>query len=297
MAIFATRAGAHAVSGLLTNLSPGTTPEDGWILVWNDSVQSFVPVPSYAIQQVITLGDTLSAVTVNAGVLNNNLRLRELVPGVGINLVQTATSITVSSSEQVVTLGSGSSLFAQKVDNEYQFKSLVAGNNMNLTSSSTSLVLDTEAEVNTASNVGTGTGVFAGKDGAELQFKSLVAGPGISFLTSGTEIEIGLVSRPTVTLTDEATVVPNLNDGTNFRIILGADREFGNPLNQKAGQSGIIRIIQGGAGGWNITSWASDWNFINGGPTLPASAGEWGVVSYQIEEPGFIIANYLGGSA
>ena len=51
-----------------------------------------------------------------------------------------------------------------------------------------------------------------------------------------------------VTLTDGATVTPDMADGNNFSLTLGGNRTLANPTNLTAGQSGSIFLVQDGTG-------------------------------------------------
>jgi len=91
-----------------------------------------------------------------------------------------------------------------------------------------------------------------------------------------TKGQVGNIS----TLTDGATITPNLSTANNFKVTLGGNRTIANPSNIAAGQSGQIEVIQDGTGGRTL-SWGSYWNF-NGGtaPTLSTAAGAKDLVCY-----------------
>ena len=65
------------------------------------------------------------------------------------------------------------------------------------------------------------------------------------------------------TLTDVATITPNLSSNSTFTVTLGANRTMANPTGMVEGQSGSIFIVQDGTGGRTL-SWGSYWDFIGG---------------------------------
>ena len=50
------------------------------------------------------------------------------------------------------------------------------------------------------------------------------------------------------TLSDGVTITPNFGAGINFEVTLGGNRTLGLPTNLKAGQSGVIYVVQDGTG-------------------------------------------------
>ena len=85
-----------------------------------------------------------------------------------------------------------------------------------------------------------------------------------------------------VTLTDAATVAVDFSAGFNFTLTIGGNRTLGNPSNMKAGQSGIIRIIQDGTGSRTL-AYSSYWKFPNGNaPTLSTAASAEDMLSYVV---------------
>lgn len=55
------------------------------------------------------------------------------------------------------------------------------------------------------------------------------------------------------TLTDAANISWDMSTGINFKVTLGGNRTLDLPTNVKAGQSGIIRVIQDGTGSRTLT--------------------------------------------
>lgn len=74
------------------------------------------------------------------------------------------------------------------------------------------------------------------------------------------------------TLTDGATITPDLDTADMFTVTLGGNRTLANPTNIDAGQTGSIFIVQDGTGSRTL-SWGSYWDFPNGvAPTLSTGA-------------------------
>jgi len=88
---------------------------------------------------------------------------------------------------------------------------------------------------------------------------------------------------PTITtLTDGATITPNLQTSCNFTVTLGGNRTFANPSALTVGQSGSIFIVQDGTGGRTL-SWGSYWDFISGtAPTLSTGASAVDRIDYVV---------------
>ena len=75
------------------------------------------------------------------------------------------------------------------------------------------------------------------------------------------------------TLTDAATITPNLDSSDMFTVTLGGNRTLANPSNIDAGQTGSIFIVQDGTGSRTL-AWGSYWDFVGGtAPTLSTAAG------------------------
>jgi hypothetical protein len=84
------------------------------------------------------------------------------------------------------------------------------------------------------------------------------------------------------TLTDGATITPDLAADCNFTVTLGGARTIANPTNITAGQSGSIFLVQDGTGG-RKASWGSYWDFPGGtAPTLSTAANAVDRVDYIV---------------
>jgi hypothetical protein len=98
------------------------------------------------------------------------------------------------------------------------------------------------------------------------------------------------------TLTDGATVTPDMADSNNFTLTLGGNRTLANPSNLTAGQSGSIFIVQDGTGSRTL-AYGSQYDFIGGtAPTLTTAANSVDRIDYVVRTTGSIhcvfTANY-----
>lgn len=111
-------------------------------------------------------------------------------------------------------------------------------------------------------------------DGAAVQ--TVAVSPTVAHtFTAGIRGEI-------TTLTDGATITPDMDDSNNFTVTLGGNRTLANPTNLVAGQSGSIFIVQDGTGSRTL-SWGSYWDFANGvAPTLSTAASAVDRVDYIV---------------
>jgi hypothetical protein len=98
------------------------------------------------------------------------------------------------------------------------------------------------------------------------------------------------------TLTDGATITPDMADSNNFTVTLGGARTLANPSNLTAGQSGSIFIVQDGTGSRTL-AYGSQYDFIGGtAPTLSTAASAVDRIDYVVRTTGSIhcvfTANY-----
>ena len=98
------------------------------------------------------------------------------------------------------------------------------------------------------------------------------------------------------TLTDGATVTPDMADSNNFTLTLGGNRTLANPSNLTAGQSGSIFIVQDGTGSRTL-AYGNQYDFIGGtAPTLSTAASSVDRIDYVVRTTGSIhcvfTANY-----
>jgi len=115
--------------------------------------------------------------------------------------------------------------------------------------------------------------LFVG-DGAAVQ--TVAVSPTVAHtFTAGIRGEI-------TTLTDGATITPNMDDSNNFTVTLEGNRTLANPTNLTAGQSGSIFIVQDGTGSRTL-AWGSYWDFAGGtAPTLTTTASAVDRVDYVV---------------
>jgi hypothetical protein len=93
-----------------------------------------------------------------------------------------------------------------------------------------------------------------------------------------------------VTLSDGASITPDMDDGNFFTVTLGGNRTLENPTNLTAGQSGSIFIVQDGAGGRTL-AYGSQWDFTGGtAPTLSTAIGAVDRLDYVVRTTGSIHA-------
>jgi hypothetical protein len=98
------------------------------------------------------------------------------------------------------------------------------------------------------------------------------------------------------TLTDGATITPDLDDANNFSVTLGGNRILANPSNIVAGQSGVITITQDGTGSRTL-SYGSYWMFEGGtAPTLTTTAAAVDVLVYYVESATRITTRLIADS-
>jgi len=98
------------------------------------------------------------------------------------------------------------------------------------------------------------------------------------------------------TLTDGATVTPDMADSNNFTLTLGGNRTLANPSNLTAGQSGSIFLVQDATGSRTL-AYGNQYDFIGGtAPTLSTAANAVDRIDYVVRTTGSIhcvfTANY-----
>lgn len=105
-------------------------------------------------------------------------------------------------------------------------------------------------------------------------------------------------SSEIVTLTDGATVTPDLALGNHFKWTAGGDRTFANPTNKpsSAGQAFILEYIQDGTGGREPT-WGADYvgADLDSPPEAPSQdAGNKTVYSMILLDGGEVLTQIIG---
>lgn len=138
-------------------------------------------------------------------------------------------------------------------------------------------------------NLGLGTiATFAETTAA--QFQANTAGKALS------TDKVWSAAAP-VTLTDASTVTPDFSAGFDFIWTIGATgRTLANPTSPKAGQKGVLYIVQDGTGSRTITTWGSQYKFAGGTkPTLSTAAGSIDVISYCCKSTTEVECFFVGG--
>ena len=126
--------------------------------------------------------------------------------------------------------------------------------------------------------------------------KSIYSGLAVTSLGELTSTDnIDGVLAPTITtLTDGATITPDLATSCNFTVTLGGNRALANPSNPVAGQSGSIFIVQDATGSRTLT-WGTSWEFPAGtAPTLTTTASAVDRVDYIVRSSTSIQAVFTG---
>lgn len=85
-----------------------------------------------------------------------------------------------------------------------------------------------------------------------------------------------------VSLTDAATIAWDNRTGVNFTVTIGASRTLGNMTNPVVGRSGILEVIEGGAGGFTLTLSANYKTDVGGGFTIDTVAGRKNGIMYFV---------------
>ncbi len=110
---------------------------------------------------------------------------------------------------------------------------------------------------------------------------------GFAFVQTFTKAQRGAI----ITLTDGATITPDMDDGNNFTVTLGGNRTLANPTNLTAGQSGSIIVKQDGTGSRTL-AYGTQWKFPSGtAPTLTTTASATDRLDYFVESSSLIHAN------
>ena len=146
---------------------------------------------------------------------------------------------------------------------------------------------------NGGSGASTLTGVLKGN--GTSAFSAATAGTDYAGIDTAQTFTKGQRGEIT-TLTDGATVTPDMADSNNFTLTLGGNRTLANPSNLTAGQSGSIFLVQDGTGSRTL-AYGSQYDFIGGtAPTLSTAANAVDRIDYVVRTTGSIhcvfTANY-----
>lgn len=116
------------------------------------------------------------------------------------------------------------------------------------------------------------------------------AGTEIGIVNTGSTNTFTKANRgAAVVLVDGGTITPNMDDGNNFHVTLGGNRNLANPTNLTAGQSGVIIVVQDGSGNRTL-SYGSQWKWPSGSaPTLTTSINAKDMISYYVYDTSTIL--------
>lgn len=95
------------------------------------------------------------------------------------------------------------------------------------------------------------------------------------------------------TLTDGATITPDLGAYNNYTVTLGGNRTLANPTNANVGQSGVIFVVQDGTGSRTL-AYGSNWKFpANTAPVLTTTANAVDALFYVVRTASSITVNSI----
>jgi hypothetical protein len=98
-------------------------------------------------------------------------------------------------------------------------------------------------------------------------------------------------------LTDAGTIAVDFSTFINAVVTLGGNRTLGNPINEKPGQSGYIRIVQDGTGSRTL-GYGTDWEFAGGvAPALSTAANAQDMLFYQVIATDRVLGTLVKGIA
>lgn len=129
--------------------------------------------------------------------------------------------------------------------------------------------------------------LLGGADAAAVRTLLAAASPGVA--QTWTAAQAGAY----VTVAEADPVEVNLVAGNRHILTLTASRTMGAPAGVVAGRGGLIKIVQGGAGGYAL-AWSSAWHWEGGNPpSLSTAAGAVDFVGYEVDDAG-ILTGWLG---
>lgn len=114
---------------------------------------------------------------------------------------------------------------------------------------------------------------------------------GSNITSTATMSATGNAYMSIATLTDGATITPNLGANNNFTVTLGGNRTLANATNLTAGQSGVIYVVQDATGSRTL-SYGTIWKFpSNTAPTLSTAANAVDALFYCVRSTTSITVN------
>lgn len=111
--------------------------------------------------------------------------------------------------------------------------------------------------------------------------------------TKGIDVATAWSAAGLVTLTDAATISVDMSTFLNATVTLAGNRTLASPTNEKAGQSGVIFIVQDATGSRTL-AYGSEWKFAGGtAPVLSTAANAVDALYYTVRASGFVAANLV----
>jgi hypothetical protein len=162
-------------------------------------------------------------------------------------------------------------------------------------------VIASTANINTVfynSNSGVTTALGLGTAQTTLRSFGMTSAPAFEAPATAAEYRAGTVLKllendlvwaaaAKVTLTDAATIALDLSTGLDFIVtLLASGHALGAPTNAKAGQKGVIYIVQGAGGNFTLSAtWSSAYKFSGATkPTLSTAVGAVDLISYVVRD-------------
>lgn len=193
----------------INNVLSGTYPALNIIAGSNISVNGSNSSNYYNLTINSTIPNPLSIANVGGGIslyknFSTNYNFKTLVAGSNISITPDTDTVTISATNvgetnTITTVGTGVSLFKQKVGPALQFKSIVAGSNISIdTSNSNQIVINSTGGSSNATgqNIGIGVGrLYVNNVSSVLRFKTLRAGSNILISDGPSEVVISAINN------------------------------------------------------------------------------------------------------
>lgn len=237
------------------------------------SVMVFQTAPVLIGPQVGANGGSTGAITLFGGSTGSCLLSVSSVAGAGV-LFRLPNS-TGTNGQLLKTDGSGNTSWVSAAGTG----DMLAANNLS----------DVASTVSARSNLGLGT-IATFNETTSTQYQANTSGKALS------TDKVWAAAAP-VTITDAASVTPDMSAGIDFLWTIGSTgRTINNPNSVKAGQKGVIYLVQDGTGSRTITSWGSQYKFSGGSkPVLSTASNAVDVLSYCCKSTSEVDCFFTGG--
>lgn len=193
----------------INNVLSGTYPALNIVAGSNISVSGSNTSNYYNLTINSTIPNPLSVANVGGGInlykdFSTNYNFKTLVAGSNISITPDTDTVTISATNvgetnTVTTVGTGVSLFKQKVGPALQFKSIIAGSNISIdTSNNNQIIINSTGGSSNATgqNIGIGAGrLYVNNVSSVLRFKTLRAGSNILISDGASEVVISAVNN------------------------------------------------------------------------------------------------------